>query len=266
MNQLTVNTKKLGVAEKIGIFRCSIEFVKIKTMIQYSILLSILLSKVVTLTNEWKMAVVSRETQEEHPRNGQSWNTPVPRINEECSTQVSEEIESTVNKQLSHEFSTTTLRILGALSKIDGILLNPNIRTFSGTVSGIPRNTEMENQDPTGDCSQNEPLPKVELSIYQSCNSFYSKPDEASHTVTRVEEEIPYCSRGTSSGKHKKVRSTSQPKFRSMNTRGKPETPENTGPSQLAGNSTSINFRSNTNTNLRLPKTLAKSKPTLNGK
>ena len=36
--------------------------------------------------------------------------------------------------------------------------------------------------------------------------------------VTAVQEEIPYCSPGYSSGKQKKARSTSQPQFRSENT------------------------------------------------
>ena len=38
------------------------------------------------------------------------------------------------------------------------------------------------------------------------------------HTMTATQEEIPYCSSTTSSGKQKKARSTSQPQFRSENT------------------------------------------------
>ena len=38
------------------------------------------------------------------------------------------------------------------------------------------------------------------------------------HTMTATEEEVPYCSPTTSSGKQKKARSTSQPQFRSENT------------------------------------------------
>ena len=38
------------------------------------------------------------------------------------------------------------------------------------------------------------------------------------HTMTAAQEEIPYCSPTTSSGKQKKARSTSQPQFRSENT------------------------------------------------
>ena len=54
-----------------------------------------------TLRDNRKLAAVTRETQEEHPRNGQSLNTSVPRIKEEYITQVSEEIEGRVTKNCS---------------------------------------------------------------------------------------------------------------------------------------------------------------------
>ena len=72
-----------------------------------------------TLRNKRKLAAVTRKTQEEYPRNDQSRNTSVPRINEEYITQVSEKIESRVTKKLSQEFSRTESNILGALSKLD---------------------------------------------------------------------------------------------------------------------------------------------------
>ena len=53
-----------------------------------------------TLRNKRKLAAVTKETQEEHSWNGQSRNTSVPRINEEYTTQVSEEIEGRVTKKL----------------------------------------------------------------------------------------------------------------------------------------------------------------------
>ena len=88
-----------------------------------------------TLRNKRKLAAVTRETQEEHPRNGQSRNTSVPRINEEYIIQASDEIEGRLTeKKLSQEFSRTESRILGPLSKLDKFLLNPQIRTHSGTI------------------------------------------------------------------------------------------------------------------------------------
>ena len=99
-----------------------------------------------TLRNKGKLAAVTRETQEEHPRNGQSRNTSVPRFNEEYITQLSEEIQGRISKKLSQEFSRTKSHILGALSEVDEFLLNPQIRTHSGTVPGTFRNTNVENQ------------------------------------------------------------------------------------------------------------------------
>ena len=51
-----------------------------------------------TLRNKRKLAIVTKEAQVEHPRNVQSRNTSVPRINEEYITQVSEDIEGRVTK------------------------------------------------------------------------------------------------------------------------------------------------------------------------
>ena len=113
--------------------------------------------------NKRKLAAVTRETQEENPRNGQSRNTSVPRINEEYITQVSERIEGRVTKKLSQEFSRTESRILSALSKLDEFLLNPQIRTHSGTVPGTFRNTNVENQGTNEDDSQSEPHPEADI-------------------------------------------------------------------------------------------------------
>ena len=134
-----------------------------------------------TLRSKRKLAAVTSETQEEHPRNGQSRNTSIPRINEEYLTQAFEEIEGRVTKRLSQEFSRTDSRILGALSKLDEFLLNPQIRTHSGTVPGTFRNTNVENQEPNEDRSQDDPHPDVGPSVCQSRHSIDSDTDEAPH-------------------------------------------------------------------------------------
>ena len=115
-----------------------------------------------------KLAAVARETQEEHFRNGQSRNTSVPRINEEHITQVYEEIEGRVTKKLSQEFISSECRILGALSKLDEFLLNPQTRTHSGTVPETLRNTNEENQEPKEDSSQDGHHLEVGPSVCQS--------------------------------------------------------------------------------------------------
>ena len=128
-----------------------------------------------TLRNKRKLAAVTRETQEEHPRNGQSRNTFVPRINEEYITQISEEIESRVTIKQSQEFSRTESRILGALSKLDQFLLNQQIRMHSGTVPGTFRNTNVENQGTNEDDSQSHPHP--EAGIFRSQITQNSGPE-----------------------------------------------------------------------------------------
>ena len=100
-----------------------------------------------TLRNKRKLAAVTRETQEENPRNGQSRNTSVPMISEEYITQVSEEIEGRVRKKLSQGFSGTESCILGALTTLDEFFSNQQIHTLSETVAGTFRNTNVEKQD-----------------------------------------------------------------------------------------------------------------------
>ena len=128
-----------------------------------------------TFRNKRKLAAVTRETQEQHPRNGQSPYTSVPRINEEYITQVSEEIEGRVAKKLSQEFSRTASRVLGPLSKLDEFLLNPQIRTHSGTVPRTFRNTNVENQGTNDGDPQSDPHP--EAGIFRSQTTQNSGPE-----------------------------------------------------------------------------------------
>ena len=114
-----------------------------------------------TLRNKRKLAAVTRETQKENPRSGQSRNTSVPRINEEYITQVSEETEGRVTKTLSQEYRRTESRILGALTKLDEFLSNQQIHTHFETVPGIFRNTNVENQGTNEDDSQSDPHPEA---------------------------------------------------------------------------------------------------------
>ena len=99
-------------------------------------------------------------------------------------TQVSEEIEERVPKKLSQEFSRTESSILGALSKLDEILLNPQIRTHSGTVPGTFRNTNVENQGTNEDDSQSDPHPKAGIFRIQTTQD--SGPEIGHDMVTRV--------------------------------------------------------------------------------
>ena len=145
------------------------------------------------LRNKRKLAAVTGETQEENPRNGQSRNTSVPRINEEYITQVFEEIEGRVTKKLSQEFIRTESRILDTLSKLDEFLLNQQIRTHSGTVPGTFRNTNVEKQGTNEDESQSDPHPEVGPSVCQSRHSIDSDTGEAHDTMTGVIEQTTKC-------------------------------------------------------------------------
>ena len=135
-----------------------------------------------TLRNKRKLAAVTRETQEENPRNGQSRNTPVPRIPEEYITQVSEEIEGRITKKLSQEFNRIESRILGALSKLDEFLSNQEIQTHSKTVPGTFRNTNVENQGTNEDDSQSDPHP--EGGLFRSQTTQNSGPELSPYMVT----------------------------------------------------------------------------------
>ena len=120
-----------------------------------------------TLRNKEKLAAVSRETPES-PRNSRGQNTRDPDLTQDYISQVSEEIEGRVNKKLSKEFSRTESRILGALSKLDEFLLNPQVRTCSVAVPGTSRNNHSENGETTGNRSSEDPCPEVEYSSQHS--------------------------------------------------------------------------------------------------
>ena len=141
-----------------------------------------------TLWNKRKLAAASMEKQE-HPRNSQSQNTYVLGITEEYITHVSEELEGRFIKKLSQEFSRTEYQILGALSKLDEFLLNPQVRTLPGTVPGTSRNNDLESRESTVVRSQSDPHPEVEFSASQIINSVDSDPQDTSHNHQSLIQE-----------------------------------------------------------------------------
>ena len=131
-----------------------------------------------TLRNTRKLAAVSRETPE-NTRNTQSQNTLGPGMAQKYISQVFEEIEGRVTEKLFKEFSRTESRILGGLSKLDEILLKPQVRTYSVAVPGTSRNNESENQEPTGDRPLGDPYPKT---VFSACNTNYLNNSEQEET------------------------------------------------------------------------------------
>ena len=112
-----------------------------------------------TLRNKRKLAAVSRETPDSR-RGSRRHNVLDPELTQDYISQVSEEIEGRVTKKLSKEFSKTESRILGALSKLDEFLLNPQVRTCSVAAHGTSRNSNSEKREIHGDRSSNGPYPE----------------------------------------------------------------------------------------------------------
>ena len=227
-----------------------------------------------TLRNKRKLAAVSRETPGS-TRSGRTQNILDPELTQHYISQVSEEIEGRVTKKFSKEFSRTELRILGALSKLDEFLLNPQVRTCSVAVPGTSRSSNLENQGTNEDRPSDDPGPEVEFSSPlcgaetdpHMVTGVTGEIRQHPHMTMETQEEIPYCSASTSSGKQKKARSTSQPHFRSENTPATLEADQILlALQQLATNSNSAKFNNNISRISKLPKSLTTTMPTFDGK
>ena len=142
-----------------------------------------------TLRNKRKLAAVSRKTTES-TRSGRTQNILDPELAQDYISQVSEEIEGRVTKKLSKEFSRTESRILGALSKLDEFLLNPQVRTCSAAVPGTSRSSNLENQGTNEDRSSDDFGPEVEFS------SPRSEAEAVPHIMTGTTDPHRCCSTG----------------------------------------------------------------------
>ena len=110
-----------------------------------------------TLRNKRKLGAVSRKTPE-GSSSSRGWNVLDPELTQDYISQVFEEIEGRVTKKLSKEFNKTESHILGAISKLDEFLLNPQVRTCSA--HGTSRHSNLENRETHGDRSSNDPYPE----------------------------------------------------------------------------------------------------------
>ena len=136
-----------------------------------------------TLRNKRKLATVSRETPE-GSRSSRGQTVLDPELTQDYISQVSEEIEGRVTKILSKEFSNRESRILGALSKLDEFLLNPQVRICSVAVQGTSRNANSENRETHGDRSSDDPYPEVGYFPHHSGQLNSSETETISHMVT----------------------------------------------------------------------------------
>ena len=78
--------------------------------------------------NERKLAALNKENCEEHPRSNLAQNSNVPKSQKEYISQISEEMEERVTKELSQEISETENRILSALARLVYFLMNPLVQ------------------------------------------------------------------------------------------------------------------------------------------
>ena len=138
-----------------------------------------------TMRNKRKLAAVSRETPE-GSRGSRRRNVLDPELTQDYISQVSEEIEGKVTKKLSKEFNKTESRILGALSKLDEFLLNPQVRTCSVTSHGTSRNSNSENRETHEDRSSNDPYPEVGYFPHNSGQLNSPEAETISHMVTET--------------------------------------------------------------------------------
>ena len=136
-----------------------------------------------TLRNKRKLAAVSRETPETS-RSSRGRNVLDPELTQDYISQVSDEIEGRVTKKLSKEFNKRESRILGALSKLDEFLLNPQVRTCSVAVQGASRDANLENRETHGDHSSNGPYPEVGHFPHHSGQLNSPVTETNSHVVT----------------------------------------------------------------------------------
>ena len=156
--------------------------------------------------------------------------------------------------------------------------MKPLLQGHSGTTPEASRNALNTSQGTNWDYSQNDPHPEV--GFFHSHFTQNSGPEDDQdmvtgateqngnrHDMTRVHNEVTYCSPSTSSEKQKNNRSITQPQFRSEITSVTIEADQVFLVLQrLANNNTSANFRNNINRISKLPKSLTTTMPTFDGK
>ena len=123
-----------------------------------------------TLRNKGKLAGVSGETPE-GSRGSRGRNVLDPELTQDYISEVSEEIEGRVTKKLSKEFNKTESRILGALSKLDEFLLNPQFRTSLVAAHECPETLIQKTGKLMGIAPQTIPIPRWGIFLTTLVNS-----------------------------------------------------------------------------------------------
>ena len=129
-----------------------------------------------TLRNKIKLAALNKENYEDFSRRYLAQNSNVPRSQGDYVTRVFEEIEGRVTKKLCQEFSRTEKRILGALSRLDDLLMNPPTQGYSGNAPETSRNAFSSSQGTNEDNSRSDPHP--EAGIFSNQTTQNSDPED----------------------------------------------------------------------------------------
>ena len=137
-----------------------------------------------------KLAALNKENCEEHPRSNLAQNTNVPGSQEDYITQVSEEIEGRVTRNLSQEFSRTENRILGAVARLNDLLTNPLIQGHSGTAPETFSISQGTNEDD----SQSNPHPEAGLFSNQMTQNSGPEGGHGGHLIHVRFEYLPKTS------------------------------------------------------------------------
>ena len=139
------------------------------------------------------------------------------------------------------------------------------LQGYSGTTPETSRNTPGTNQGTNEHEPQCNPHPKMSISQSQNRRNF--RPDCDCDMVTGDQEEITYCSPGTSSSKQKETCSTSQPHFHTQNTPATIEANKSLlAHQQLANDTNSANLNDNIHRSSKLPESLTTTMPAFDNK
>ena len=141
----------------------------------------------VTLRIGRKLATLNKENYEEHSRSKLAQNSIAARSEEDHITQISEEIQNRVTKNLSQEISRTESHSSCALFHLDDFPLNLVVQGHSGTGTETSGDAYGTNQGTNEDHSQSDF--HLEASIFQSQMTRSSGLEEAHDMMTRVHED-----------------------------------------------------------------------------
>ena len=91
-----------------------------------------------TLRNKKKLTALNKKNSQKHPRSNLRDNSSVDRSQEDYIYQFLEKNKRRVTKKLPQEFSNMKNRLLGAISRLDDIILNSLVQGHSRTAQRRP--------------------------------------------------------------------------------------------------------------------------------